>query len=1075
MNHKTTTLIIALLALWIQPAFSASPGTSFTYQGRLSSGINAAAGLYDLTFSVWDASTGATQVGNTLTNAAVGVTNGLFTVTLDFGSGVFDGNARWLEIGVRTNGSTSFVILAPRQALTATPYAQYAPGAGFAAQASAVTAGAITTSMLANGAVTSAKIGTAAVKPSNIDDGGNAIYQGFLNPASSMDSTAPLPFSALSLVSSNSGTAPSFSFTLDAVAFGTVVSFTGHEGMSEPYAYVVEALAAPGLLDPKAQMGRQGRLSFARNGRTTAFAGLVTGCSASSYDGTNDLYTFRLESTLDYLALNTDYRIYQQQIIPDIVTSLYQGLTAYTLSKSLSGAYTPPPNTIQYAETALNFFQRHLESEGIFYYFSLDGTPPTLNLADNPNAYPAGNVATFLYYGDTSTNIPAGAEFIRSFQKAGRQSTKVSLLNAYDFTKPQTDLTRTASSSDGLGQGTNYEFDAAISDISVVQAHVKVQQERQDLERSTYFGTANGPDLRAGYTFTLTDQSGSSLGNTYLVTSVQHAAFRRTANGVASFYYGNQFEVIPSTMSFRPAAKTPKPVALPCVANVTGPTGEEIYVDKYGRVKVQFQWDRYGANNETSSAWLRVASQWAGRNHGMLFLPRIGDEVMVEFVQGDPDQPVVTGSFYNAVATPQYSLPANQTRSMIKTLSSKGGAGANEIMFEDLTGSELLAITGQRDFSLSANHDISISATHDLSITAGQGIGINAASDPAFALKVGGTIGATLFQGGGSGLTNLLAAGLPADVAYLDSNQVFSAQTTFTGPIGLFNTVQDYSDLFMNDQDIHARNDAYHGIGWYGDVKPFAGFAVNGPVVYGFSGGALGFKNFTATNLVLDWTSGGYVGINNTNPIADLDVHDTSGYGGIIHVGANVTGGDAKLIRFGDGDYVHIGENGADDRMDLKAATFYFNHASGNGNVGIGTNNPQAALHVVGNILATGTITPNSDRNAKTDFAPVDPAAVLECVAKLPIQQWRFKAEPEGVKHVGPMAQDFRAVFGLGEIPTAIATVDADGVALAAIQGLNQKLEDRDAEIQALRRQNALLEKRLNALELLISSVTEKN
>jgi len=192
MNHKPTSFILALLALPCQAAFGASPGTSFTYQGRLNSGTNVAAGMYDLTFSVWSASTGAAQVDSTLTNAAVGVTNGLFTVTLDFGSAVFDGNPRWLEVGVRTNGSDTFATLAPRQALAATPYAQYAPSAGAAAQASAVTAGAITTSMLANGAVTSAKIGTAAVKPSNIDDGGNAIYQGFLSPASSMDSTAPL-------------------------------------------------------------------------------------------------------------------------------------------------------------------------------------------------------------------------------------------------------------------------------------------------------------------------------------------------------------------------------------------------------------------------------------------------------------------------------------------------------------------------------------------------------------------------------------------------------------------------------------------------------------------------------------------------------------------------------------------------------------------------------------------------------------------------------------------------------------------------------------------------------------------
>jgi hypothetical protein len=180
MNHKSTSLLLALLALPFQPAFGASVGTGFTYQGRLSNGTNAASGLYDLTFGVWSASTGATQVGNTLTNAAVGVTNGLFTATLDFGSAVFDGSARWLEVGVRADGSASFLTLSPRQALAATPYAQYAPGAGVA---STVVAGGVTSSMLADGAVTTAKIGQAAVTSSNIDDGGSAAYEGFTGTA----------------------------------------------------------------------------------------------------------------------------------------------------------------------------------------------------------------------------------------------------------------------------------------------------------------------------------------------------------------------------------------------------------------------------------------------------------------------------------------------------------------------------------------------------------------------------------------------------------------------------------------------------------------------------------------------------------------------------------------------------------------------------------------------------------------------------------------------------------------------------------------------------------------------------
>jgi hypothetical protein len=283
-------------------------------------------------------------------------------------------------------------------------------------------------------------------------------------------------------------------------------------------------------------------------------------------------------------------------------------------------------------------------------------------------------------------------------------------------------------------------------------------------------------------------------------------------------------------------------------------------------------------------------------------------------------------------------------------------------------------------------------------------------------LNVNATITASSFAGSGAGLTSLnasqLASGTVADarlstnVALRNANQTFSGANTFAGSVTLSNTVQVGTNVFMNDSDIQLRGDRYHGLGWYGSTKPFAGATPDGPVVYGYTGGALGYKNNNlGTNLVLFWNT--------------------------------------------------------------------------SGNVGIGTNNPNQKLVVAGNIYATGTIIPNSDRNLKTDFAPVDAATVLDRVARLPIQQWRFQAEPEAVKHIGPMAQDFRAAFGLGEIPTAIATVDADGVALAAIQGLNQKLNEKDAEIQALSRkvdtqnaENAELKTRLEKLEQLIH---EKN
>ena len=326
---KHILIIALLLAATASHAPAASLGTAFTYQGQLNSGTNPVTGMYDLKFALYDALASGSLTAGPVTNAAVGVTNGLFMVPLDFGN-VFTGGALWLETSVRTNGAADFTLLSPRQALAPAPYAQYAPGAGVA---STVVVGGVTSSMLANGAVTTAKIGLGAVKSSNIDDGGSAAYEGFVETARSLTSAELLPFSALSLVLTNSGAPPSFSFMLDGAVFGTALGFVGTERISEPYEFVVEVIAEPGALNPDAQLARQGRLTFVRNGQATSFAGVVTGCALSSYDGRNALYTFRLEPALSYLTLNTDYVVNQNITVPDLVAGLYNSLAGDTLTR----------------------------------------------------------------------------------------------------------------------------------------------------------------------------------------------------------------------------------------------------------------------------------------------------------------------------------------------------------------------------------------------------------------------------------------------------------------------------------------------------------------------------------------------------------------------------------------------------------------------------------------------------------------------------------------------------------------------------------------------------------------------
>lgn len=1036
MNCRISSALVTTLALCCGAASAASLGTAFTYQGRLTTGTNAADGIFDFKFSLYDAVTSGGQVGSSVTNAATAVANGYFVATLDFGA-AFDGNARWLETAVRTNGAASFVTLAPRQPLTAAPYATYAPGAG---TASAVTAGAITSAMLADGAVTTAKIGTAAVKPANVDDGGSAAYESLFASAKGMGTTTPLPFNALAPVAADS----LMTFRLNGALLGTVAGFIGHEALSEPYEFVVEVIVPRPDLDLQAQLGLPARVVFARGSRSTAFAGLVTGCSLASYDGASALYTFRVESPLALLALWSDYRVNQEVSVPDLAANLYHDAATNTLSLSLSGTYPQRESVIQLGETDLNFFSRLLEEEGIFYYFSLSGAPPTLILGDDSRACPTAPNSPFRYYGDLNTEVPLGSEFIRTFGKATHQSTFKSVLNSYDFKRPNLSLLAEAESPLG-GFGERYNL-GSYTVSSDGKGLAKLRQERNDVERMAMVGSSTVSDLRPGYRFTLDDRTESGLAGDYLVTSVRHAAFRRVTNGVANLYYGNQFEVIPTSQPFRPALKSFKPIASACSAVVTGPATEEIHTDADGRVKVQFHWDRYGAKDENSSAWMRVASPWAGSGWGMMFIPRIGQEVMVEFVNGDPDQPVITGSFYNGNHVPPYALPAEKTKSTIKSQSSKGGGGANEIRFEDLKGSEEVYVHAQKDFNhevendmtssvgrdltsgvshdmkSTVNHDLTLSvgnnltATADaslkstagttmsllaggnmtlkaggsmtldsankLTLTAPGGIGLNTGSDPAFALKVGGAVSATNFQGNGSGLTSvnadmldgqhgafyqnagnlnagtLLDARLSLNVPRLDGSQSFSGNNAFLGRVSIggamnLDTLTVYGTARLNDFDLFLRpnGDLNHGLGWYGSSKLFGGVNVDGPVLYGCDGGGLG--SGCNSTLALRWRNDGNVMIDpaSANAGALLPGLTFGSFSGEGISSKRTTGGNQFGL-----DFYTYGTN----RLSITQT----------GNVGIGKSNPTVALDVVGTIRVTGAIRCGSETGAAAPGLP---------------------------------------------------------------------------------------------------------
>ena len=675
--------------------------TAFTYQGRLNLGGVPVNGSYDFQFAVYDNSTTGTRQGAVITDAGTVVSNGLFTVVLDFGN-VFPGADRWLDISVRTNGGGSFTTLAPRQQLSPIPYAL---------TAGSMPAGAITSNMLGAGAVTSDKIAAGSVKGYQIDDGGEAAYEDFRQAAQSLGGQSSLTFSNLFPVSATNGINPSFGLTINGATFGSVVGFAGSEGMSQPYSFTVEVLYSGAAVDPDSHIGLPGRLTFTRNTHTTSFGGIVTGCSLSSSNGTGLFYTFRLESPLAFLALTTDSAVYQNLTSSGLASSIYHAVTGSNAVLHLSSSYTAHESLMQYAEPSLNFFNRLLEYEGVFYFFDQSAAVPNLTLGDAAASYPAAPNSPFSYFGNTTTNIPAGAEYVRTFQKAFRQSTLKSTVNSYDFKLPTTSLINSSTALEGTGE--EYEFGTPVQTPAYTTQLAQLRKERFYTERATMSGAGNVPDLRPGYTFTLTDRTGTGLGSNYVVTAARHAGFIRVTNGVSSLFYGNQFEVIPAVLNYRPPQATPKPQARSSSAEVTGPAGESIYVDSYGRVKVQFHWDRTGKKDQNSSAWIRVASPMAGPNHGMMFLPQVGDEVMVSFLEGDPDQPVIIGSLYNGVATPPYALPGNKAISTIQSIATDNGV--NEVAFNDAAGAQTLTVHGAKDLLLQANRLISL----------GKGVSIN--------------------------------------------------------------------------------------------------------------------------------------------------------------------------------------------------------------------------------------------------------------------------------------------------------------------------------------------------------------
>ncbi len=482
-------------------------------------------------------------------------------------------------------------------------------------------------------------------------------------------------------------------------------AISGAEGLSSLFSYGLDLLSEDHAVDFDAIVGQNVTVRIeCPKGGTRYINGLVSRFSQRRREGRLASYQATVVPALWMLTRTSDCRIFQEQTVPDIIKEVMKDHGITDLDDRLTASYREWEYCVQYGETDFNFVSRLMEQEGIYYFFEHQDGKHNLVLCDAPTAHkPFGSYAEVSYRPprQASTDL----EHIRdwSMQKAVRPGAFVH--DDFDFKDPMKELetTSTAPASHLGADFEIYDYPGEYVEFGDGQTYARVRMEELAAAHEVVGGDSDARGLCTGYKFTLADYPRQDQCREYLLTSVSlNARSDQYDSGdeAGGAFFSCSFSAIPYSVQFRPARSTPKPVIQGVqTAIVVGPSGDEIYTDKHGRVKVQFHWDRRAQTDEqpieASSCWIRVSQPWAGRKWGGIFIPRIGQEVIVDFVEGDPDRPIITGRVYNGKAKPPYDLPTHKTRSTIKSNSSKGGGGYNEIRFEDKKGSEQIYVHAQ--------------------------------------------------------------------------------------------------------------------------------------------------------------------------------------------------------------------------------------------------------------------------------------------------------------------------------------------------------------------------------------------
>ncbi|GFM70359.1 type IV secretion protein Rhs [Pseudomonas cichorii] len=496
-----------------------------------------------------------------------------------------------------------------------------------------------------------------------------------------------------------------------------VLAFTGTEAISQPFAFELQLVSEDPALDLDSLLNRPSFLQFGPD--DIGVHGLIDRIAQGDSRKRLTHYAMTLRPHLAYLGHRINQRIFQQQSVPQIIARILQdhGILADRYHFQLGLPCPKREYCVQYDESDLHFIQRLCEEEGLHYHFQHSRTMHKLVFGDDQTVFP--RLAPLSYRQDSG--MLTHETVVNRFNvRLETRSTRITRRD-YDFQKPRVALESTQDQAI-LPDLEDYDYPGRFTDRERGSLLTRRALERHRHDYRLAEGQSDQPALLSGHFLDLTGHPQTSWNQLWLLTEVRHEGRQPQVLEEAAGHepqpawqgYRNTFRGTPWDAFYRPPLRHPKPrIAGSQTAIVTGPQDQDIHCDRHGRIKVQFHWDREGRQDASSSCWLRVSSGWAGNRYGAVALPRVGMEVLVTFLEGDPDQPLVTGCLYHAENVPPYTLPEHRTRSVFKTLSSPGGGGSNELRIEDRKNQEQIFIHAQRNWDQRIGHDQKIHVGHE--------------------------------------------------------------------------------------------------------------------------------------------------------------------------------------------------------------------------------------------------------------------------------------------------------------------------------------------------------------------------